>query len=38
MAKIVIKENKVFMRHWFIWYHVRGKHAHRMIFHKELKD
>lgn len=24
------------MRHWFIWYHVRGKHAHRINFHKEL--
>lgn len=32
MAKIVIKDNHVYFRHWFKWYVVRGRVAQRMIF------
>lgn len=34
MAKIVINGNKVFFRHWFRWYTVIGRQAHRINFNR----
>jgi len=33
MAKFVIRGNHIFMRRWFRWYKLIGKHAHPLIFH-----